>query len=68
VSILRSILDCLIYNSSYETIDINLSDGNVGARKRRGCRDNVFVISALNNSVMKRRSAPIKVEVTDVEK
>ena len=44
VSVLRSILDTLIYNSSYEIIDSNLTDGNVGCRKRRGCRDNMFVI------------------------
>ena len=37
VSVLRSILDTLIYNSAYETIDSNLTDGNVGSRKRRGC-------------------------------
>ena len=35
VSILRSILDTLIYNSSYETIDSNLTDGNVGCRKQK---------------------------------
>ena len=35
VGVLRSILDRLIYDSSYETIDTNLTDENVGARKRR---------------------------------
>ena len=49
VTILRSILDRLVYNSSYETVDSHLTDGNVGARKRRGCRDNMFVLSAVNN-------------------
>ena len=33
VSILRSILEKLIYNDEYQNIDINLSDSNVGARK-----------------------------------
>ena len=32
VTVLRSILDCLIYNDMYETIDNNLSDCNVGNR------------------------------------
>ena len=66
--ILKSILDTLIYNSSYETIDKNLSDGNVGCRKERGCRDNIFVISAISNSVVNGTSPPIQVQVTDVEK
>ena len=68
VPILRSILDTLIYNSSYETIDASLTDGNVGCRKRRGCRDNIFVISAISNSVVNDKFKPIQVQVTDIEK
>ena len=33
VTVLRSVLDCLIYNDSYSTIDEHLTDGNVGAQK-----------------------------------
>ena len=43
VSVLRAILDRLIYNDEYEKIDRNLSDSNVGARKHRNIRDNLFV-------------------------
>ena len=64
---LRSILDRLIYNSSCETIDSSLTDGNVGARKRRGCRDNMFVLSAITNSVVNGESAPIQLQVTGVK-
>ena len=67
VNILRSIIDRLIYNSCYETIDDNLTDGNVGARKRRGCRDNIFVISAISNSIVNGTSEPIQLQVTDVK-
>ena len=67
VATLRSILDRLIYNSCYETIDSNLSDGNVGARKRRGCRDNIFVLSAISNSVINGKAEPIQIQVTDVK-
>ena len=67
VTILRSILDRLIYNSSYETVDSNLTDGNVGARKRRGCRDNIFVLSAISNSVINCESSPVQVQVSDVQ-
>ena len=51
VEILRSILDRLTYNDSYYTIDSNLTDGSVGARKQRSVRDNIFVIAAVINSV-----------------
>ena len=62
VNILRSILDRLIYNDEYATIDANLSDSNVGARKGRNIRDDIFIMKAITNS------APIDVQVFDVEK
>ena len=34
VTIFRSILDRLIYNDEYSNIDSNLTDSNVGARKK----------------------------------
>ena len=49
VNILRSILNRLIYNDEYSTIDSNLSDSNVGARKGRNTRDNIFVANAVIN-------------------
>ena len=68
VSVIRSIMDRLLYIDSYETIDNNLTDANVGARKERSVRDNIFVISAVTNSVLNGASRPIQVEVMDVIK
>ena len=68
LQVLRSILDRLIYNDSYYTIDSNLTDGNVGARKQRSVRDNIFVIGAITNSVVNGKQAPIQVQVVDVIK
>ena len=68
VQVLRSILDRLTYNDSYYTIDSNLTDGNVGARKQRSARDNIFVISAISNSVVNGTSAAIQIQVMDAEK
>ena len=45
-------MDRLIYIDSYETIDSNLTDANVGARKERSVRDNMFVVNAVTNSVI----------------
>ena len=68
VEILRSILDRLTYNDSYYTIDSTLTDGNVGARRQRSVRDNIFVIGAVINSVTNGSSTPIQVQVMDTEK
>ena len=63
VTVLRSILDRLIYNDNYHTIDDNLTDGNVGARKQRNIRDNIFVLGAVTNSVLNGGESPIQVQV-----
>ena len=68
VSILRSILEKLIYNDEYQNIDINLSDSNVGARKGRNIRDNLFVVNAIVNSVIKGKEEAVDIQLFDVEK
>ena len=68
VTIFRSILDRLIYNDEYDKIDSNLSDCNVGARKERNVRDNIFVMNAIINSIKKGNENPVDFQVYDVEK
>ena len=57
-----------MYNSCYTVVDDNLTDGNVGARKGRNIRDNIFVLSAVVNSVINGKEDPVQVQVQDVEK
>ena len=68
VCIFRTILDRLIYNDEYEVIDSNLSDSNVGARKSRNIRDNIFVVNAIANSVVKGKEKSVDMQIYDVEK
>ena len=68
ITVLRSILDRLMYNESYDIIDGSLTDANVGARKERSCRDNLFVIGAVSNSVINGESRPIQVQSVDIKK
>ena len=42
----RAIIDKLLYNDMYEQIDSKMSNCNVGGRRNRGIRDNLFVIPA----------------------
>ena len=67
VSVFRSILDRLIYNDEYHNIDRNLTDCNVGARKGRNIRDNIFVLNAITNSVIKGGEQAIDIQVFDVK-
>ena len=64
----RSILDKLIYIDEYETIDKNLTDSNVGGRKGRDIRDNIFFISAIINSIKNGSEEACDITVYDIEK
>ena len=57
VTIFRSILDKLIYNDEYYKLDKNLTDANVGARKNRSIRNDIFVLSAIMNSIKGKEKA-----------
>ena len=63
VSIFRSILDRLIYNEEYENLDKNLTDCNVGGRKERNIRDNIFVINAITNAIRKNKKEDVDFQV-----
>ena len=67
VSIFRAILDRLIYNDEYGNIDSNLTDSNVGARKMRNIRDNIFVLNAITNSRKNTPEEALDMQVYDVE-
>ena len=67
VTIFRTILDKLIYNDEYKKLNKNLTDANVGARKNRNIRDNIFVINAIMNS-LKENEKTLDFQVYDIEK
>ena len=65
---IRNILDRIIYNDNYDKIDKSLTDCNVGCRKKRNIRDNLFVLNAVVNNVKQGKSEPIDAVVYDVTK
>ena len=68
VLVFRSILERLIYNDEYITVDDNLTDANVGARKHRNIRDNLFVVNAILNSIKRGSEEAIDLCTYDVDK
>ena len=51
ILVFRSILEKLIYYDEHSKIDADLSDGKVGARKRRHKQNNLFVVNAKTISI-----------------
>ena len=66
--VLRNILDKLMYNEEYPEIDSNISDSNVGCRKNRNVRDNLFVMNAVMNEGKKNSKEPLDINVYDAFK
>ena len=56
-TVLNTILQKLIYKDTYETIDANLTDSNVGARKNKNIRNHSFVINGVINDTISRNKS-----------
>ena len=52
VMTIRSIIDNLLYNDFYDKIDSSMSDSNVGGRRNRNIRDNLFIVYGVINYVI----------------
>ena len=68
LTVLRKILDKLIYLDIFESIDQHMTDSNIGARKGRNIRDHLFLIYGVINSVIKGGEKCIDIQVYDIEK
>jgi hypothetical protein len=55
VSVLRSILMRMIYNEKYPIIDSNMSDCQMGGRKGKGCKNNIWIINGIIHEVLKSK-------------
>ena len=56
VELVRSILMRLLYNSKYPVIDKNMSDCQMGARKGKGCRSNIWILNGIIHETLKNRN------------
>ena len=64
INIFRSILLKLIYNDEYEIIDSNMSDSNVGGRKRKNIRNHLFIVNGIINEAIKLKKN-VDIEILD---
>ena len=68
VSVMRMILDSLIYDEKYPLVDGQMSNSNIGARKNRNIRDHLFIVYGIINSVLNGTDDPVDIQIYDVEK
>ena len=66
IPVIRYIMMRLIYNMKYEKIDRSMSDCQMGARKKKGCKNNIFVINGLIHDVLKsKKNKAIVLQIYD---
>ena len=66
VAILRFILMRLLYNTKYPQIDKNMSDCQMGARKKKGCNNNIFIINGIIHEALKsKKQKPVQLQIYD---
>ena len=64
--IVRCILMGLLYESKYSTVDKNMSDCQMGGRKKKGCRYNIFILNGIIHEVLRStKHKPVLLQVYD---
>ena len=65
MNIFKSIMMKMIYNQEYETIDSNMSDSNIGARRGRNIRNHIFILNGIINDVIKSKDKAVDIGILD---
>ena len=60
-------IDKLIYNDIYDSVDSNMTSSNCGGRKKRSIRDNLFILYAIINDALGFLKVNIDIHFYDLE-
>ena len=58
----------MIYHEKYPLIDRNMTDSNVGARRKKNIKNHLFIIYGIINSVVKGESESVDIQIYDLVK
>ena len=64
---LKAIFIKLIYNSIIDTLELNLSTSNIGARRNKAPRDHLFVLYSVINEMLRSKHACIDLVFRDIK-
>ena len=68
LSVFKKIIDKLIYQEKYPSIDQFMTDSNIGARKKRNIKNHLFIIHGIINSVVKGEGECVDIQIYDLVK
>ena len=67
LTVFRKIYDKLLYNDKYEEIDSNMSDSNIGGRKKKNIKNHLFIVYGVINAALEEKTC-IDICIYDLEK
>ena len=66
LSAIRTIFMRLLYNTKYNIIDQNMSDSNVGGRKKMSSVHNIFILNGIiHETLSSKHNTPVTLQVYD---
>ena len=65
VNIVRIILMKLVYKDKYAIVDKNMSDSQIGARKKKNIRNHIFVLNGIINEALNTKGKSIDIMIYD---
>ena len=65
VSVIRSILMNLIYDSHYPEVDKKISECQMGGRRQKSSKNNIFIINGIIHDVMVSKKPPVVLQYYD---
>ena len=66
LAVLRKILDKLVYLEKYPDLERNMSDSNIGARKKKNVRNHLFIVCGVINSVLRDGRGCVDIQIYDL--
>ena len=65
LTVMKKMLDKLIYFDKYQDIDEKMSDCNIGSRRNRNIKDHLLIIHGVINSVIRGGDGCIDIQIYD---
>ena len=67
LTVIRMIMDRLLYNDLYPEIEENMSNSNIGALKNKNVRNHLFILHGIINSVLKGEAKCVDIQIYDIK-
>ena len=65
VNVFRSILMKMIYEDNYDEVDKNMSDSNIGARRKKNIRNHIFILNGIMKEAQHKKKSAVDIIIVD---